>query len=319
MRAICASIIGVSLLVGATVGVAAQAGEEPMARPPIPSAGCGVSAIETGTIMDDQRLAVGDAERTWSMFVPEAHDGVTPIPLWVQLHGGGGESGWLQVTVLQAAAEDHGFALVGPDADLSLNGWTYRADEPALDTSMSNPDIAFLDALLDHLEAELCVDLARVYVAGYSGGGEGASVFGCVLEDRVAAVASVSSMLDLGDACDLERPVPFMAVHGTSDARASFDGGYDYRFDAFPAVEAMAQASIPDRVANVAVRNRCNPAFTTEAIDENRERWSWDCPAPASVELIVHDRWHMWDPYPDETPGTTDLIWEFFEQHPMPE
>jgi polyhydroxybutyrate depolymerase len=293
-------------------------GDDPASIPPIPSAGCGTSTIETGTIMDDRRMAVGDVERTWSMYVPEAHDGVTPIPLWVQLHGSP-EDGWLQVTILQAAAEEHGFAVVGPDADLSLGGWTYRVAEPVLDTSMANPDIAYLDALLDQLEQELCIDLARVYVSGFSVGGEGASVYGCVLEDRVAAVASVSSMLDLGDACELERPVPFMAIHGTADATASFDGGYDYRFDAFPSVQAMAEASIPDRVANVAARNGCDATFTTEAIDDGRERRSWDCPDAAAVELIVHDRWHVWEPYPNEAPGTTDLVWEFFERHPMPE
>ena len=43
----------------------------------------------------------------------------------------------------------------------------------------------------------------------------------------------------------------------------------------------------------------------------------WACPDRVAVELIAHDGGHTW---PSSTDGRTteQLIWEFFERHPMP-
>ena len=277
----------------------------------IPSAGCGNSQMEPGVFLFGQ-LRVGDTQKMWSMLVPEVYDGTSAFPLWVDLHGVGG-SGLGQIGELASSAEAHGFVVAAPTEELGRAGWTWREKDPVLDTSLSNPDIAFVVTLLDHLGADLCIDLARVYVAGYSGGGEGASVLGCVLEDRIAAVAPVAAMLDVGDACELDRPVPFMAVHGTADGTAYFDGGYSPGYNDFPVVLELAQTSIPERVTNVALRNGCEPEPTIEAMADAVERWTWTCPAGAEVVLIVHDGGHY------RPPMAVDLIWEFFEQHPMPE
>ena len=53
-------------------------------------------------------------------------------------------------------------------------------------------------------------------------------------------------MLDVGNACELERPVPFIDIHGTAADVAYFDGGYSAGFNDFPVVLALAQASIPE-------------------------------------------------------------------------
>ena len=316
MRTLRMPLVGVMTLalLGGQGGIA-MAQMDPTSRPPIPSAGCGGSQIEPGTYRSDQAepLVVGGAQKKWAMHVPEAHDGTSALPLWVQLHGVGG-SGSSQVAQFRSSADEHGFVLAAPTEFLGNAGWTWREEDLVLDTSLSNPDIAFINALLRHLEDDLCIDLARIYVAGYSGGGEGASVLGCVLEDRIAAVAPAAAMLDVGDACELDRPVPFLGVHGTADSTAYFDGGYSPGYNDFPVVLARAQTSIPDRVTNVALRNGCGPDPAIEAIDSVSERWSWSCPPGAEVELIVHSGGHSPGP-----PGTTDIIWDFFEQHPMPE
>lgn len=314
MHGFVASIVTVTLLAGTTVTVGAQA--DPTSRPAIPSGGCGGAVVEPG--IADGSLDIQGAERIYTLYVPEAHDGALPRPLWVQLHGGG-ETGSSHASKLKATAQMHGFVVAAPNADVGNAGWAWREDDPALDTSMSNEDIALVDALLDRLADELCIDLARVYVAGYSAGGEGASVLGCVLEDRFAAVAPVAGMLDVGDACELDRPVPFIAVHATGDELAYFDGGYSYGYNDFPVVQAHGQTSIPERVTNVALRNGCRPEPTVEPIEGRVARWAWDCPPGAETELIVIDGGrHAWPvaPFGYDAAG---WIWEFFEQHPMPE
>ena len=231
----------------------------------------------------------------------------------IQLHGAG-QDGATAIVRLRGSADEHGFVLAAPTEFLGNAGWTWREADPELDASLSNPDIAFVDELIEHLAGELCLDLARVYVAGTSGGGEGASVLMCVLEDKIAAVSPAAAMLDVGDACELDRPVPFLAIHGTADALAYFDGGYAPGYNEFPVVQALAQTTIPERVTNVALRNGCEPKPSVDSIDDIWERWAWSCSPGAEVELLVHDGGHS---------RGTDRHYrhhlEFFEQHPMPE
>ena len=61
-----------------------------------------------------------------------------------------------------------------------------------------------------------------------------------MLEDRIAAVTPVAGMLDLGDDCRLDRPVPFLAVHAVNDGTAYFDGGYPPGKDDWPVHQAYA-------------------------------------------------------------------------------
>jgi pimeloyl-ACP methyl ester carboxylesterase len=79
--------------------------------------------------------------------------------------------------------------------------------------------IAFVDGLIDRLGQEPCLDLARVYVTGFSIGAAGTSVLGRVLDDRLAAVAPIGAVADLDETCSTARPVPVMAIQGIKDHR----------------------------------------------------------------------------------------------------
>ena len=107
MRTLCVSVITVALLAGSAIGVAGQ--DEPASRPPVPSTGCGISEVEAGMDLFRQ-LTVGDADRNWAMQVPDAHDGETPIPLWIHLHGG------MQSEQIAAfrSVDEHGFVAIAP-------------------------------------------------------------------------------------------------------------------------------------------------------------------------------------------------------------
>ena len=75
--------------------------------------------------------------------------------------------------------------------------------------------------------------------------------------------------------------------------------------------------STPDDLTAIAVRYGCQPEAVVEPLG-NAEHYDWDCPDDVAVELIAHDGGHNW---PSKADGRTteQLIWDFFEQHPMPE
>ena len=321
MRAIRALIIGVALLVGTTVGVGSQAGEDPTARPPIPSVGCGSSTVVSGQYPDNE-LEVDDLVRTWAMYVPEAHDGVTPLPLWLHFHG---TPGVASPNAALRVARDEGFVVVAPqgfETQMGFpGGWMFGEEDTGIDLTSANPDIDLVDALIDEIGAELCIDLARVYAAGHSGGGIASSVLACVLDERIAAVAPVANPLDLGAACEPERAVPHLSVIGTGDGY--FEGLAADVWSEHPIPQALASAHHIDRTAALAQRHGCEPDPVVEFVEEGVERLTWSCPPGADVALVViEDGTHSWQPafapvgdYYD----TSEAVWEFFEQHPMPE
>jgi polyhydroxybutyrate depolymerase len=272
-------------------------------------------------------MEVADVTRTWELMVPSVHDGQTPLPLVISLHGG---SEFYSSGRLLALAQDEGFVTVAP-RDAYQDWWmVWEPQLPGYDLSLGNPDIALVDSLIDRLGAELCLDLARVYATGLSIGGAGTSVLGCVLDGRLAAVAPVGAVTDLGDACNTTRPVPILAVHGINDRDARFDGGVADWFqntrmkDGSLVRESAwgqwllshADASVPDTLTSIAMRYGCAPEAVIEPMGE-AERYLWTCPADADVELVAHKGGHSWVSSTDGR-TTEQLIWDFFERHPLP-
>jgi len=327
MRTICATIISFALLSGSALSAAGQS--DPLARPAIPSAACGSSTIEPG--QHSGTMEIAGVDRIWELAVPPIHDGQTPLPLVVALHGGGEFSSSERVLAL---AEEEGFVAVAP-RDAYQDFWMmWDPQLPGYDLSLDNPDIALVDALIDQLGEELCLDLARVYATGFCVGGGGALVLGCVLDERLAAVAPVSSAVDLGETCNTERPVPVLAVHGSGDTTAPFEGGVapaDWFLDTVLKdgsrvrdsawgrwmMTTLVPMSTPDDFTAIAVRYGCQPEAVVEPLG-NAEHYAWACPEGVAVELVAHDGEHSWN---SDTDGRTteQLIWDFFEQHPMPE
>ena len=123
--------------------------------------------------------------------------------------------------------------------------WMWDLDDTEYDLSMANPDIAFIDALIDHLGDVLCLDTSRIYAAGYSNGAIGVSVLGCVLDSRIAAIAGVAALTDFGDACASARPVPTLGIHGADDPYVLFDGGWGPGIDSFMLEDFVSFADQP--------------------------------------------------------------------------
>jgi polyhydroxybutyrate depolymerase len=127
--------------------------------------------------------------------------------LVLAFHGSGDPvrsfGGW---TRLEEAADRHRFILAAPASGAST--WE-------LNGSHGSGDMRRTARLLDRLEAEDCVDPARVYVTGFSNGGGFATRFACELASRVAAVVSVMGSYAVTPFCPARGPrVALMEVHG---------------------------------------------------------------------------------------------------------
>jgi polyhydroxybutyrate depolymerase len=324
-----ASIVTIALLVSPTGAVVAQDDAEATmgaVGPPMASAGCGDPAPVSGSATEGS-LVVDGVERTWQIHVPPAHDGLTPMPLVVLLHGLGEDTGIIRNFTTSGLPDEEGFVVVAPLGSGMITRWMWDLDDTEYDLTLENPDIAFIDALIEHLGTSLCLDESRIYAAGYSNGAIGVSALGCVLEDRIAAIAGVAALTDFGDACIVDRPVPTLGIHGTDDPYVLFEGGWGAGVDGFMLEDFVSyadqpitswpgfQLSFPDRAAGIAERNGCAPGAESEMVGEDVERMVWDCPSGGEVELLVIDGGnHAWPVVPLDA---ASAIWEFFSSQAL--
>lgn len=277
-----------------------------------PSDGCGTTA--RGPQTDQAEALVADGLiRRFTMTLPPGHTPgtTTPVPLVLDLHGllEGFAGTHPFSTRFSEKAIEEGFAVVFPIGQSEGVFWDYSARE-------DNPDLRFIDALLEHVEASTCVDRSRIYVTGLSNGAFMTSMLMCMRPNTFAAAAPVAGIMDLCHAT--ERSVPFVTFHGTADPILPYD-----------AFAATPQA--------IATKYGCDasPAVTTLSPDPDPSTYgpitltSWDCGGSAGFarSYVVGGGGHSWPGSlffqlvgfivgPTATSlDATDVIWDFFAHH----
>lgn len=306
----------VATLLGVAVAPGSQAAEPPGGEPPrVPHAegtprvaparspGCGSSTAASG--QTDESLVSGGVDRSYIRYVPPAHDGKRPVPLVLAFHGlAEGAAIHVQHTEYLPLAEEEGFAVAFPQGLGAIPQWN---------TGLASADVVMVGDLLDQLEADLCIDTNRIYASGLSLGGFMTSTLACVYDDRIAAFAPVAGIRDPAG-CSPSRPVPMLTFHGTADTFVPF-------------------GPIPGIVDAWAGRNGCgSPAEEFVAADDVADifRITYACPTAPVVFYRIDEGGHSWPGsefsrlieavvgYTTFEIEATDLIWEFFEQHPLP-
>ena len=304
-----------------------------------PSRACGTTVNAAGETTNPFTGA-GEAG-TYILHLPPAVAGGGPLPLVLDLHG---YSEPAAVQILQSGlttlGDTAGFVTALPQVDRPVPLWH---------SSVGSDDSKFIGALLDQIEATVCIDTNREYVTGLSNGAFEASIVACDLSDRIAAVAPVAG-IQAPDDCKPTRAVPVIAFHGTADTFVPYTGGLGSSVASLPSADGTGTIgtigtigtgppssdpvssgpSVPDRASTWAVRNGCGASPTEETVATDVTLLRYDCPAGAEVELYrVEGGGHAW-------PGSafsvqiasvvgkttmsidaTKLIWEFFTAHPL--
>jgi len=286
--------------------------------PAIDARTCGIRAGMRGKTRREAHVA--GLDRTYLVYLPEAVDPATPIPL-VFVHHGYTMSGqdMFDVTGYPELADAEQIALAFPDGETgpSSLGAPWNVGTGVCPSAAGPPptatgdDFAFLDAIEADIAQDQCLDLAHVYLTGFSMGGYFAHHAGCMRAD-LRAVAPHSGGTHALDGCPIARR-PIIIFHGTGDEVIP-DGCDD--------PHGLAVLGVTPSATAWAQHDGCAATATAVPVDHGTCYVYDGCPADGQVELCTFDAMaHCWAGGPAGLYGcpryasATRLEWEFFKQH----
>ena len=300
----------------------------------VPSAGCEDAGAQPQADLVESSIESGGVSRRYLLSSPATEAGDDPLPLVLDFHGlAEGADVHAGMTQLGPLGVEESFVTVFPHGTGQPVHWNTGTD-PA------NPDLVYVAALLDTVEAARCIDTSRVYATGLSNGAMMTSAVACAMADRVAAVAPIAG-LTRPEPCEPSRPVPVLTVHGTADPILLFNGGIGTGVltaalsgggaEAAPTTTLppdLDGAGYPETVRQWAEIDGCDVALATdERVSDEVIVRTYECPEGAPVEFyIVEGGGHSWPGSEFSRsigqivgPTTTDIdasaeAWRFFRQ-----
>ena len=281
--------------------------------------------------------------RTYWLHIPPSYDGSEPVPLVIVLHGSTGfslfypfwffRSSFIETyTEFSQKADEEGFIVVYPNAkyDFYSHGFDYNYGyAPGCPPKLVD-DVGFLKSLINKMKNDYMINSSRIYITGLSDGAAMTYSIGSFLSDTIAAIAPVAGVIggcvSLDDdnyyqIPDPAYPVSVIVFHGTNDSLLPYEGGGDWNL-----------SSVNESIAFWVEHNECNSTPEINISESGKIIRETYVDGENGTEVILYTTVggeHWWPGNPlQSSPGSswlvdtiqeisaTDLIWEFFENHP---
>jgi polyhydroxybutyrate depolymerase len=202
------------------------------------AAGCG-QPMEAGR--HAMTIETGGVARQAVYFIPSSYTGQQKVAVVFDFHGShSNPEGQLNRSSWDAVGEKNGFIVMALQGSLTFPTapGTYAWNVPFVTAQQGGLDeIAFIEQAVKTVKRDFCVDPARIYASGYSGGGRMLSAYLCSGRDDFAAAGFVHSLragrpVENGGKwvpeaanCTPARPISIMAFAGVKDASNPYAGG----------------------------------------------------------------------------------------------
>lgn len=246
-------------------------------------------------------------------------------PAVIVLHYNLGPSATMaNLTEVGEWARDKGAFVILPEAhDLT---WSHAPNE-------TNPtdDVGYLNALIDSLVARYPIDPKRIYMTGYSQGGNMTVRFACEHPEKIAAGAVIAATMrkSLERVCAPSLPTPMMFFNGTADDQVPYAvGAISIQRD----LTGVGALTAPNAAKWWADANQCPgstertnlPVTIQDGTSVYVDRYT-NCPPNRGAELYtIVEGGHNWPGSLDFVPRTglttqniraNAEMWRFFMEH----
>jgi polyhydroxybutyrate depolymerase len=209
-------------------------------------------------------LAMDGDIREYYVHVPASYNATAPFPVVFMLHGSGGNgerfyniSGWKELgevrnilTVFPSSAQ---YPCVFDDGVQKQNAEKWNSYELELCNGASaKNDTKFLSLVIDTLKQKYNLDEKKIYLVGFSNGGEMASRLAIELSDKISAVVACAGALPADTSFIPKRKLPVLLQAGNSDNKLMAKLGtsnplpmnFNQLFISFPAVQEVTNTFI---------------------------------------------------------------------------
>jgi poly(3-hydroxybutyrate) depolymerase len=185
------------------------------------SAGCGTTRELTN---GRRTIQSGGMNREYILRVPDDYDNTRPYRLVLAYHWLNGNANQVANGGMGGSTEDPYFGLW----DLAENSTIFVAPEglPSfMGLGWDNPggrDVALTDAILEEVQADLCIDTTRIFATGFSFGASMSHALACSRADVFRGVALYAGAQLSG--CDGgTTPIAYFHAHGVADSVLDFE------------------------------------------------------------------------------------------------
>jgi len=265
---------------------------------------------------------VNGVAREYLLHVPPGL-GEKPVPLFIVLHGGGGEGSSMErYARFDPLADREHFVVAYPDG--LDRGWNDGRGE----IKHAADDVGFISAMIDDIAHNSKIDLKRVYATGMSNGGMMSNRLACELSPRLAAVALVASSGGAAamKTCRPAQPVGYLVIDGTADPIVPYAGGtvrimrgpsrgevigaeatIQFWVKANGCGKELARRDLPNRAndgTSASVMDYAGCKMPTKLYKIEGGGHTWPSSHPYLPKAIVGATSHQID--------ATEVIWEFF-------
>ncbi|MCA1664689.1 MAG: alpha/beta fold hydrolase, partial [Myxococcales bacterium] len=152
---------------------------------------------------------------------PAGYNAAKPYPLIVLVHGFGA-NGFVQDALFgfNQLPDARGVFVAHPDGTVNSSGSRFwNATDACCDEQGSGvDDVAYLNAVVDDMEANFNIDKKRVFFVGHSNGAFMSHRMACDSAGRVAAIVALAGdVWQDASKCNPSEPVAVAQVHGDAD------------------------------------------------------------------------------------------------------
>jgi polyhydroxybutyrate depolymerase len=275
-----------------------------------------------------RKINYGGRERFYEIHVPSSYNRSIPTPVVLVFHGGGGYPDAVRYqSGMDRVSDRHGFIVVYPagtgiSKDRLLTWNAIISSGYAMKNNVD--DVGFTRAVLDDLGHYFNLDPKRVYATGLSNGAAMVYRLARELSNRIAAIAPISGQLPPAMSMG-SRPISIIHFHGLDDRIAPFGGGQG-------AASKTMWNSVPNVISSWVAYDGL-PPNPTKTFTRGAATCTIYGPGRNGVEVElceIKGGGHTW-PGGDTTIAekrfglgavnrdinASELMWEFFQAHPM--
>jgi len=174
---------------------------------------------------------VDAVEREYYVHVPATYTGSVAVPVVFMLHGTSGDgeefytrSGWKEVAdtanFIAVFPSSRRYCIIDPqDGQKNTTKWNTTPDAEWIFCAGQTPadDIKFLRTVIAELEGKFKVDGKRIYLCGFSNGGQMAAKCAVSLSDKLAAVVESAGSFSIDTTYIPLRKLPVLFQRGNED------------------------------------------------------------------------------------------------------